>query len=119
MRTLVFRAGLLGVFALLLVTPVVAKGGATITVSNESRWEIHHLYLSSTDDQYWGPDQLGEDIIRPGHTFKLTDIPCNKYDVKVVDEDGDACVINSIKMCGDAQVWHLTNEELLSCEGSD
>ena len=107
--------------ALLLLTltalpAFAAKKKATIKVINQSKWEIHHLYLSSTDDQHWGPDQLGDETIANGESFKLTNIDCDDYDIKVVDEDGDECVVEEVNLCGDDTVWKITDKILLKCE---
>jgi hypothetical protein len=75
------------------------------------------LYLSPEDKETWGADQLGEQVIEPGESFTLKNIPCGEYDIKVVDEDGDACVIEGIVMCKDHTHWDLTNKELAKCQG--
>ena len=90
---------------------------ATVKVINQSKWEIHHLYLSSTDEQEWGPDQLGEEVLGKGDSFTITDIPCDTYDVQVVDEDGDECVIEQVDLCKDNSYWKITDKDLLECEG--
>lgn len=90
---------------------------AEFMIENKSEWAIHHLFLSSTDENEWGPDQLGENVLEPGESFTLHSIPCDKYDIKVVDNDGDECVIAAITMCKDHTHWNLTNKELLGCEG--
>jgi hypothetical protein len=90
---------------------------ATVKIINQSKWEIHHLYLSSSDDQQWGPDQLGEEVLAKGDSFTITDIPCDTYDVQVVDEDGDECVIEEVDLCKDHSYWKITDKDLLECEG--
>ena len=103
---------------LLVCLPLSAgKKKATVKVINQSKWEIHHLYLSSSTDDEWGPDQLGEDVLAKGDSITLTNIDCNTYDVKVVDEDGDECVIEEVDLCGDASYWKITDKALLECEG--
>ena len=90
---------------------------AEFMIENKSDWDIYHLYLSSADDDEWGPDQLRDNVLESGTSFTLHDIPCDTYDIKVVDHDGDACVIKGVPMCKDHTHWDLTNKELLSCEG--
>lgn len=109
-------------FAALLVcalTPSIfaADKKASAKVLNKSDWDIHHLYLSPVDEEEWGPDQLGKHVLESGGTFTLTGIPCDTYDVKVVDEDGDACEIEDVDLCAGHSVWFITNEDLLACEG--
>lgn len=93
-----------------------AKKKATIKVINQSKWEIHHLYLSSTSDKQWGPDQLGKDVLETGDSFTLSNIDCDDYDIRVVDEDGDECVVEEVNLCGDSTVWKITDKVLLKCE---
>jgi hypothetical protein len=100
--------------------PASAKGAkSTIKVINQSKWEIHHLYLSPSRSNHWGEDLLGEDILEKGDQITLTDIACDHYDIKVVDEDGDECVIENESLCGDKAFWKITDKELLACEGRD
>lgn len=91
-----------------------AQGGAEITVINSSGWDIYHLYLSPARYDKWGPDQLKQ-VIKKGERFLLRGIPCNKYDVKIVNEDGGSCVIGSVPLCQDANQLELTN----SCRQGD
>jgi hypothetical protein len=110
---------LLLVVLLFPLTVIAQRHGARVKVINQSKWEIHHLYLSPKDDNDWGPDQLGEAIIKRGQSFTLTNIRCNHYDIRVVDEDGDECVIEDVSLCRDASYWKITDKALLDCENSD
>lgn len=108
-RYVLLAASLLFVFA--------AHKKATITIVNQSKWEIHHLYLSSSDDKHWGADQLGDAVLDAnGGSFKLTDIDCDKYDIKLIDEDGDECVVEKVALCDGATEWKITDKALLKCE---
>jgi hypothetical protein len=109
---LILAIALASVFA----APLLASNKATVKVVNKSKWEIHHLYLSPSDSKNWGPDQLGDKILESDASFTLTDIDCDKYDIKVVDEDGDECVIESQSLCSDDLIWEITDKELLTCE---
>ena len=112
------RRILLAVVLLFAVTvPVFAKKKATVKIINQSKWEIHHVFLSSSDDDHWGKDQLGEDVLAKGDSLTLTNIDCHTYDIKVVDEDGDECVIEEVDLCGDESYWKITDKDLLECEG--
>ena len=101
-----------------LAAPAFAKK-ASVKVINQSKWEIHHLYLSSSSDEEWGPDQLEDEILTKGDSLTLTDIPCDEYDIKVIDEDGDECVIEAVDLCRDNSFWKITDKDLLECEGYD
>lgn len=99
-----------------LTTPLFAAK-ATVKIINQSDWEIHQIYLSPSDDREWGPDQLEDEILAKGESLTLTGISCDLWDIRVVDEDGDECVIEEVDLCGDDSYWKITNKELLSCEG--
>ncbi len=90
---------------------------AEFMIENKSDWDIHHLFLSPADDDQWGPDQLGDHVLKSGTSFTLRSIPCDTYDIKVVDDDGDACIIKAIPMCKDHTHWDITNKELAKCQG--
>ncbi|HEX9985888.1 MAG TPA: hypothetical protein VGF69_21690 [Thermoanaerobaculia bacterium] len=98
-----------------VAVPAHADRKATVKVINQSKWEIHHLYLSSSEEEEWGPDQLGEDVLAKGDSFTLTRIPCDTYDIKVVDEDGDECTIEEVELCGENKFWKITDKALLNC----
>ena len=96
-------------------TMVLADQEANVTVTNQSDWVMHHFYVSATKQDKWGPDQLGDETISKGGSFKLTGIPCGTYDVKLVDEDGDSCIITGQKLCGGDYTWKVTNELVQAC----
>lgn len=111
-------AGALGIGTLGAAAAVAEKKHASIKVVNKSDWEIHHVYLSSSDDDEWGPDQLGQEVIATDETFTLRNIPCDTYDVKLVDEDDDECVVNTVDLCGTGETWTITNKLLLACQAA-
>lgn len=104
--------------AIALPAAAAAPKKADVEITNASDWEIHHFYLSSTDDESWGPDQLGEDVIGTGESFTLMRVPCDQYDVKIVDEEGDECVIGAVDICGQEQQWSITSKALLECQAA-
>ncbi len=110
------RIVLLAVALCALTVPMYAKK-ATVKIINQSKWEIHQIFLSSSDDQEWGPDQLEDEVLAKGESLTLTDIDCDLYDIQVVDEDGDECVIEQVDLCGDNSYWKITDKDLLECEG--
>jgi hypothetical protein len=105
---------------LAVALPAIAAAGkkADVKITNGSDWEIHHFYLSSTDDGRWGPDQLGDEVIGSGESFTLAEVPCGEYDVKLVDEEGDECVVGGVDICGKGEEWALTSKDLLECQAA-
>ena len=106
-------AAALAAFAL----PSFAEGKAKVKVINQSKWEIHHVFISPSEQDDWGPDQIGEHVLAKGDSFTIHSIPCDTYDIKVVDEDGDECIIEQVPLCRDHSFWKITDKDLLECEG--
>ncbi len=90
---------------------------ASVTIVNRSDYDIHHLYLSPTDHEDWGPDQLGKNVITHGGKFTLNNIPCDEYDIRLVDDEGDECVVSDVVFCKDESGWVITNRDLEKCTG--
>ena len=86
-----------------------------LVIKNKSAWDIHRIYISSTDADSWGEDQLDDDILKSGQTLTLHGVSCDSYDVKLVDEDGDKCELRRVKLCGD-EAWTIDDAALLKCE---
>lgn len=111
---------LMGALVVASGTPAGAAGkNSDVTVKNKSKWDIHQFFLSPSGEDEWGPDQLGDEVIETGGSFLLHSIPCDEYDVKLVDEDEDECVVEAVDLCASSQVWTITNDDLLECEGYD
>ena len=85
-----------------------------LKIQNHSRYQIQRLYMSSSEDENWGPDQLGERVLRPGSAHTISDILPGKYDLKLVNEDGDPCVLRDVSILKDVD-WVLTNKILVKC----
>jgi hypothetical protein len=87
---------------------------AGVTLWNDSGYTIERFFMSPTTDTLWGPDLLGRFDLPSGyHTTYYRD-PGN-YDVKLIDRDGDQCVIRGIRIDGDRRLT-LTPGMLLHCE---
>lgn len=97
-----------------LLVPAAAQA-SNVTIKNKSDWSIQHFFLSPTDVEKWGPDQLGDDVVGTGDTFTLTGVPCDTFDVRLVDEDGDECIVTEVDICAD-NGWVISNDDLLECQ---
>ena len=113
------RFAILGSLLLILVAaPAFAAKNSKIIVVNKSQWAIHEMYFSPTDETEWGEDQLGNKTIETGEQFTLSGVPCDKWDVRVVDEDGDECVIENVGLCADTDKWVIEDSDLLACQAA-
>ena len=87
----------------------------TITVTNNSSHEVYHLYLSSVDNNKWGPDLLDGTIIRTGESFAINDVSCGN-EIKIIAEDKAGCFIYGTLGCGQATTeWIITNDMPVDC----
>ncbi len=117
MTNRIIRSAILaGTLAFALTGLAAADDTSVVSMQNNSAWNINELYLSAVDVQEWGDDQLGEHVIANGETFKLSGVPCDVYDVRLVDEDGDVCIVGGVKLCGSDSAWTVSDDDLLACQ---
>lgn len=110
---------LLAAVAVLAASTVSASDNdSKVVLTNKSAWAIHELYFSPTTAREWGQDQLGDKTIENGDTFTLNGVPCGAYDVRVVDEDGDECILEDVGLCAVKDTWVITDKDLLGCQAA-
>lgn len=88
----------------------------TITVVNNSGWEIRNLHLSPADNDNWGPDQLNGSWISPGVTRTL-DVSWDQSTVKLIAEDQDGCFMYTTVEATGNPVWTITSDTARNCGG--
>jgi len=105
------------ILAALCVTALAACGGgdSSLTINNDSSYTLFEINLAAIDDPNWGPDLLGGNVLDPGDSLVITDIDCDTYDVRVVDDTGAECILESLDLCFDDAVWHLDDIDLALC----
>jgi hypothetical protein len=88
----------------------------TIAVTNNSSYEIRHMYLSPVDRNQWGEDQMDGTPLRTGETFTITDVACSAAEIKVVAEDKEGCFFYGVVSCAQPSVgWTITNDLPRDC----
>jgi len=76
--------------AMLFVFSVVAEA-STISITNQTGYDIHYIFLTDSGVGNWGEDLLGEHYLPNGATIQLqVTSPFQSFDLKSIDEDGDA-----------------------------
>ncbi len=96
--------------------PAVAQNHHTVTIVNASGYTFYQLKLSPSSSSVWGPDQLGSGVLFPGYQLTVPNLRSGRYDLKVVDESRDVCVIDGIDLYS-SDTWRITPDILLTCEG--
>lgn len=85
-------------------------------MENNTGYDIYQVRLSSVYQISWRPDLLGASrIFRDGTSFTINQISPGRYDVALVDEDGDVCIVNDVAIYQNLN-WNLSERWLLSCE---
>lgn len=102
--------------ALLACFPIAASAADVVFV-NKSSWEIHEIYFSPAKQKNWGEDHLDKEVLQKGDSLTLSGVTKGKWDVRVVDEDGDECVLEDVQING-SDKWVITDKELLACQAA-
>jgi len=77
----------LGQFTWTVVAAPVTTTG-TLTIVNNTASTVCYVYISPSDSEEWGQDQLGANNTVPsGGMFDITNIPAGIYDLKATDCD--------------------------------
>jgi hypothetical protein len=87
-----------------------------VELRNDSRWSLQELYFAPVGSDRWGPNQLSRKAVHPEDSFTLTGIRCDKYDVKLVDEDDNECVVRDVALCATDKIWHINDRDLVRCQ---
>lgn len=110
---LVVTLGIFGAMPSLLSAR--AANTNSITIVNNSSWEIRSVYLSPPDNDDWGSNQLGNAVIGNGESFTLNNVSCDATGIKVITEDQDGCFLSNVISCGDNATWTITNDATPDC----
>jgi spore coat protein U-like protein len=86
-----------------LEAPVSQKANlSTFQIKNDTGlWTFYEVYVSYNHSDNWGKDQLGDDVLEPGGSLKITSsLSLNKVtiDFLIMDEDGDTYTIYDKKV---------------------
>ena len=78
---------------------VVSDDTNTITVYNESSYDIYELYVTPDYMFDWGRNLLSGDVLAAYGDYITVEVDCDVYDIKVVDDTGLACELYGIDVC--------------------
>lgn len=113
-QTAAFLAVALGLTISVVAPAAALTNRVTVSMQNNSSYDIYRLYMSSSGISNWGRDLLGSRVFSSGTSFAVTADP-GKYDLKLVDEDGDTCTVMGLSVYANAS-WNINDRWLLSCE---
>jgi hypothetical protein len=81
---------------------------ATLSVDNQSDFQIVELYLTDVGSSTWGPNLLSSGALNPGETLQLG-VNCSTYDAKLIDETNVSCEVDNLDLCLNDSLWTITN----------
>lgn len=79
----------------------------TVTITNQTTFDVNYIYLSPIEETTWGDDILGEnDVLKPGASIEV-EITCGKWDAQLVAVDGSKCEVDAVDICS-SDIWNVT-----------
>ena len=93
----------------------VASPGMALTIVNNTSHDIRHVYLSPSNQDNWGGDQLNNSSIVAGGTHTINNVACNSGDIKVIAEDENGCFYYQIVQCGETASWTIASDAVADC----
>src|SRR3954471_19672614 len=103
----IFVLAALCAFAAMPFSSSARARSASITIANNSGRSIIHVYLSHTDADDWGPNQLGDSTIASGQSYTISNVAWDAADIKVVAEDGNGCFSYGVVDGSGSTTWTL------------
>jgi hypothetical protein len=88
---------------------------ASISIANNSGRSIIHVYLSHTDSDDWGPNQLGDSTIASGDTYTISNVSWDGSQIKVVAEDGNGCFLYGVAAGSGDSTWTIGADAQADC----
>jgi len=116
-RRLVIVLIMIGLLAAIpILSGAHAPATTSITIVNNSSRVIRHVYLSPSNQDNWGPDQLyGAAISSGGGSYTLNNVSCDQANIKVITEDQNGCFLYQVVACGQSSTWTITNDATPDC----
>ena len=103
--------------SLAFVALIAPASAFDLVVVNKAETSIiHKLYIAPAKSDKWSEDKLQNQTIKKNGKFTIRDIPAGVYDLKVIDDDDDTCVVSNIDINQNKE-WTLTDSVMLKCVG--
>jgi hypothetical protein len=91
-----------------------ACGTTSLTVNNQSSYPIKEFHISPVGKATWGPNQLTSPLASKS-TLTLTGIACDTYDIRLVDNSDNECILANVALCLANSQWTVDDAALASC----
>jgi hypothetical protein len=111
-------AAALCVFAAMPLLSSARARAASISIANNSGRSVIHVYLSHTDQDDWGPNQLGDSTIASGDSYTISNVSWDASQVKVVAEDSNGCFLYAVVSSSTDSTWAISASTPADCGGN-
>lgn len=108
-------AVLLGLASISRLTAASNSAAINITIVNNSRLDVRHLYLAAGDPNNWSADQLGGSTIISGSSYTLSNVSCNGSGIRAIAEDQNGCFLYNVVSCAADSTWTITDDTTRDC----
>lgn len=88
-------------------SPLAAQSKLDFTLVNKTGLTIDYIYVSPTNDNEWGEDVMGRDVLEHGESVDIVFSRSAKscmWDLKVKDEDGDEVSWSNLDLCKASEI---------------
>lgn len=109
---------LCAIFCALAAMPILSSArvrSASISIANNSGRSVIHIYLSHTDQDDWGPNQIGDSSIASGDSYTISDVSWDASQIKVVAEDGNGCFFYGVVSGSGSSTWTISADAQADC----
>lgn len=96
----------IGITLSAFAVPALAED-VNFNLINSSEYQIDEFYASPANDENWGDDILGQDVLEGGKSGTVTIADGSEeceYDLKAVDEDGEEHILEDLDLCKNPEV---------------
>ncbi|WP_424813263.1 hypothetical protein [Roseococcus sp. YIM B11640] len=98
---LITRTAFFAAIAMTAAAPAWAQSNnPDFRLNNRGNVVINEVYVSSSADQNWGSDRLGQNVLEPGQNFVIS-LPAGQCvnDIRVVYANGQATERRQVNTC--------------------
>src|SRR5262249_45906850 len=83
-----------------------------LIVVNESHYDFRELAIARVSDPVWSENFLGSDPLYRHEQFAIENLPCDSFDLLIVDDTDRSCVLKDFWLCnGDSVTTWVTDNE--------
>jgi len=100
------RLAVIALLGLLAAWPAMAQPDPSFNLVNRSGQVIQQIYVSPSNEQYWGRDWLGAEVLANGRSWPIRISPSAgcQHDIRVVYADNRSEERRGVNTCGVVQV---------------